>query len=202
MIFKYNSSFNIKLIQSLTKIKPFKILDFGCGTGAWSQEDLKNKSIKKIVLYDKNKKLIKILKKKYNQKKIKINFNLKNIIKKENFNLVIISSVIQYMSISKFKKLIESITQNKRKQKRGIFIIITDIPILPRPFEFILLPFFNLQRFFFVFKIIFNNEYKKINFYLHKKVDFSFLEKNFEVSYVQNINDLKLLRYSIVLKLK
>ena len=42
MIFKYNSIFNIKLIQNLTKIKQLKILDFGCGVGVWSQNNLKN----------------------------------------------------------------------------------------------------------------------------------------------------------------
>ena len=83
MIFKYNSVLDIKQIQNLIRIKNLKILDFGCGTGAWSQNNLKDKNIKKITLYDKNKQLIKILKKKYNQKKIEINFNFKNIIKKK-----------------------------------------------------------------------------------------------------------------------
>ena len=202
MIFKYNSIFNIKLIQNLTKIKQLKILDFGCGIGVWSQNNLKNKNIKKIILYDKNKKLIQILKKKYIQKKIEINFNFKDIIKKKSYNLVIISSVIQYMSIIKFKKLIDSITQNKQKPKKKLFIIITDIPMLPRSFEFVLMPFFNLKRFFFTLKMIFNNEYKNIIFYIHKRADFYFLEKNFNVSCVQNIHDLKFLRYSLILKLK
>ena len=152
MIFKYNSFLNIKLIQNLVRTKNLKILDFGCGTGVWSQNNLKNKNIKNIILYDKNKKLIKILKKKYSQKKVKINFSLKSIIKKKNYNLVIISSVIQYMSIAEFKKIINLIAQNKRKQKRNFHIIITDIPVLPRPLEFILMPFFNIKRFLFFFQ--------------------------------------------------
>ena len=202
MIFKYNSIFNIKLIQNLTKIKQLKILDLGCGIGVWSQNNLKNKNIKKIILYDKNKKLIQILKKKYIQKKIEINFNFKDIIKKKIYNLVIISSVIQYMSIIKFKKLIDSITQNNQKPKKKLFIIITDIPMLPRSFEFVLMPFFNLKRFFFTFKMIFNNEYKKLDFYLHKKTDFEFLKRKFNILYAQNIHDLKYLRYTLILKLK
>ena len=202
MIFKYNSIFNIKLIQNLTKIKQLKILDLGCGIGVWSQNNLKNKNIKKIILYDKNKKLIQILKKKYIQKKIEINFNFKDIIKKKSYNLVIISSVIQYMSIIKFKKLIDSITQNNQKPKKKLFIIITDIPILPRPLEFLLMPLFNLKRFFFTTRMIFNSEYKKLDFYLHKKSEFEFLKKRFNVLYAQNINDLKYLRYSLVLNLK
>ena len=198
MIFKYNSSLDIKQIQTFTKISQLKILDFGCGIGVWSQKNLKNKKIKKITLYDKNKKLIKILKKKYSQKKIEVNFNLKDIMRRKNYNLIIISSVIQYMSIEKFKKLIEIIGKSKKK----LFIIIADIPILPRPLEFVLMPFFNLKRFIFVLKMIFSSKYKKINFYLHRKEDFYFLKKKFNILYTQNIHDLKYLRYSLILKSK
>ena len=56
-------------------------MDFGCGIGVWSQKNLKNENIKKIILYDKNKELIKILKEKYNQKKVEINFNFKESLK-------------------------------------------------------------------------------------------------------------------------
>ena len=198
MIFKYNFIFDTKLIQNFIKNKELKILDFGCGTGIWPKNDLENRNIKKIILYDKNKKLIRILKEKYNQKKVEINFNFKNIIKKKNYNLVIMSSVIQYMSIAEFKKLINIISQRKGK----LFIIITDIPVVPRLLEFVLLPFFNLKRFFFVFTMIFNNEYKKLNFYLHKKKDFYFLKNKFKILFAQNIHDLKYLRYSLILKSK
>ena len=40
MIFKYNSIVDIKKIQNFTRIKKFEILDFGCGTGIWSQKNL------------------------------------------------------------------------------------------------------------------------------------------------------------------
>ncbi len=199
MIFKYNSVLDIKLIQSHIKIKKMKILDFGCGTGAWSQNNLKNKNLSKVILYDKNKELIKILKKKYNNKKVEINFNFKNIIKKNNYNLLILSSVIQYMNISEFKKLIAIICY---KRKKKLFIIIADIPKFSRAFEFILMPFLNLKRFFFIFKIIFKHEYKKLYYYLHKKKDFNFLKKRFKLSYIENIHDIKYLRYSLILKLK
>ena len=198
MIFKYNSILNIDQIQNLTKIKQLRILDFGCGYGAWSQKDIKKKYVKKITLYDKNKKLIKFLKKKYYQKKVSINFDFKDIIRKKNYNLVIMSSVIQYINIVKLKELIETISRNKKQ----LLIIIADIPILSRPSEFILLPFFNLTRFFFVFRMIFNEDYKKINYFLHKKQELNFLKKKFNVKFIKNIHDLKYIRYSLILRLK
>jgi len=72
MIFKYNSFLNIKLIQNLVRTKNLRILDFGCGTGTWSQNNLNNKNIRSIILYDKNKKLIKILKKNIIKKRSKL----------------------------------------------------------------------------------------------------------------------------------
>ena len=115
--------------------------------------------------------------------------------------MIIISSVIQYMSIIKFKKLIEIISKSKKKRKEKLFIIITDIPILSRRFEFVLMPFFNLKRFFYFFEMIFTNEYKKLNYYLHKRQDFYFLKKKFNIMYAQNISEVKYLRYSLILKL-
>ena len=202
MIFKYNFIFDTKLIQSFVKIKNLKILDFGCGTGVWSNKNLRYKNIKKVTLYDNNKKLIKILKKKYSHKKIEVNFNFENIIKKSSYNLVIMSSVIQYINLGQFKKLIKNIFNIKKNKKKKLFIIITDIPNLPRPIEFFLMPIFNIKRFIFVLTMIFNKEYKKINFNLYKKKDFYFLKKDFQLSFKQNIHDLKYLRYTLILKSK
>ena len=98
--------------------------------------------------------------------------------------------------------MIKIFLKNKKTKKKYFFVIITDVPSFPRPFEFILMPFFNLKRFFYVFKMIFSGEYQKLNYYLHKKQDFDFLRKKFKVEYYQNFHDLKYLRYSLILKLK
>ena len=71
MIFKYNFTFDIKLIENFIKTRNLKILDYGCGIGTWSKNNLIKSSVKKITLYDKNKKLIKILKKNIIIKKLK-----------------------------------------------------------------------------------------------------------------------------------
>lgn len=202
MIFKYNFTFDIKLIENFIKTRNLKILDYGCGIGTWSKNNLIKSSVKKITLYDKNKKLIKILKKKYNHKKIEINFNLKNIIKKRNYNLIFMSSVIQYINYYEFEKLIKNILNSKKKQKKKLFIIITDIPKFVRPIELLFMPIFNFKRFIFVLGMFFNKEYKKIKFYLYKKEDFNFLDKNFEIYFEQNLHDLKYLRYTVILKSK
>ena len=92
------------------------------------------------------------------------------------------------MSITEFRKLI-----NILNQKRKIILVITDIPILPRILEFILMPFFNLKRFFFAFTMIFNSEYKKLNFYLHRRKNFYFLKKKFKILFTKYMNDLNYL---------
>ena len=199
MIFKYNSTLDINLIQKLTKIKKLEILDFGCGIGTWDQENLKNRKIKKVTLYDKNKRLIKILKKKYKGNKIEINFNFKKVLKRK-YNLIIIASVIQYMNLKNVKKLLTILSKNR--EKKDLYIIIADLPRFSRFIEFFLMPFFNYKRFLFVIKMLFSKEYKKLNFYIHNKKDFYFLDKIFSIKCTQNIHDLKYLRYSILLRSK
>ena len=71
MIFNYNSRINFHRLLNLINIKKLEILDFGCGNGIWELSKINNKRIKKIVLYDKNKKLLPKLRKKYKNIKIK-----------------------------------------------------------------------------------------------------------------------------------
>ena len=198
MIFNYNSRINFHRLLNLINIKKLEILDFGCGRGIWLEKALKNKKLNKIVLYDENIKLIPILKKKYSSRKIKINFDLKNILKKEDFNLIIFSSVIQYMKKDYLEKLIRDLVRNKKK----LFIVITDIPFLPRPFELLLMPFLNLKRFLYVLQFMFLKDYKKLNYQTYKKDDFKFLKNKFKLKFTSNFHDLDYLRYSLILELK
>ena len=198
MIFNYNSRINFHRLLNLINIKKLEILDFGCGRGIWLEKALKNKKLNKIVLYDENIKLIPILKKKYSSRKIKINFNLKNILEKEDFNLIIFSSVIQYMKKDYLEKLIRNLVKNKKK----LFIVIIDIPFLPRPFELLLMPFLNLKRFLYVLQFIFLKDYKKLNYQTYKKDDFKFLKNKFKLKFTSNFHDLNYLRYSLILELK
>ncbi len=197
MIFNYNSRINFHRLLNLISIKKLEILDFGCGNGIWELSKINNKRIKKIVLYDKNKKLLPKLRKKYKNIKIKINFNFNSLVNNKKYNLIIFSSVVQYIQKSDFIKIIEKITKNK---KNKIFIAIIDIPFLPRPLEFILMPFFNLRRFFYVLKIFFLKKYKKLDYYTYKKNDFNPLKKKFKIKYIRNLHDLIYLRYSLILE--
>lgn len=198
MIFQYNYEYRIKTLLKLVNLKRLDILDFGCGIGNWNEKDISSNCIKKITLYDKNFKLAQVLKNKYNSKKINVNFNYKEVLKKKNFNLVILSSVIQYISPDKLKLLIKRLSKNN---KRLIFVI-SDIPYLQRKIEFLLLPFFNIKRFLFILGLVFSNNYKKLNYYVYPKRNFNSYKKMFNVTYILNLHDLKFLRYSLVLKPK
>jgi 2-polyprenyl-3-methyl-5-hydroxy-6-metoxy-1,4-benzoquinol methylase len=182
MIFHYNYPINISKITRITKLKKLEILDFGCGIGNWIPHDVNLKKKKK---------------KKYSNKKFHIEFNYKNIIKKK-FNVVIFSSVIQYIPAQRLKKIINDLEKNKKK----LFIIFTDVPYLSRILEFSLLPFFNLKRFIYVLKIIFLSEYKKINFFIYKKNSFNIFKSKFNLIFSKNLHDLKFLRYSLIMRLK
>ena len=160
--------------------------------------DTLNRVRNKIILFDREKKLINFLKKKYKTKKIKINFSYKNILKKEKYNTILFSSVIQYIEKKKLKKLIYDMVGNKNKKT----FIFSDVPYMPRFFEFLLLPIVNLKRFIFVCKIIFNKKYKNLNYYRYKKDDFNIFKKDFKINFYSNMHDLKLLRYTVVLKTK
>ena len=68
--------------------------------------------------------------------------------------------------------------------------------------EFFLLPLFDFKRFLFVSSLFLNKDYKKINYHIYNNNDLSYLEKKFLVTKIKNLLRLKILRYSLVLKLK
>jgi 2-polyprenyl-3-methyl-5-hydroxy-6-metoxy-1,4-benzoquinol methylase len=202
VIFNYTEQIDLNFIKKFTKLNKLQVLDFGCGLGVWSKKILKDKSLQKIVLYDVNKKIIEKVKKKYNVKKIHVSSNFNQIVDKKKFNLVIMSSVIQYIHKDKLKKIIKKISNNCPKKNKDFYIFIIDIPRFFRSFEFILLPFFDFKRFLFVTKLLNNKGYKKIKYHLHDENSFSFLYKNFHITKTKNLLNLKFLRYSLILKLK
>ena len=196
-IFKYFSKLQTNKFTKIINKKKINILDFGCGVGTWSEHDLKNPSFKKITLYDKNKKHLNFLKKKYKNKKVEINFNKKKIFRNsKNYDLVIFSSVVQYMSENELKK---TLIDFKKKSKKIIFLII-DIPRYPNFLEFILLPFFNIKRFLFSVSLIFNKEYKKTKKYNHNFESYNFLKNKYKIEKIENLYDLRFLRYTLVIK--
>jgi len=202
VIFNYTEQIDLSFIKKFTKLNKFHVLDFGCGLGVWSKNSLKDKALKNVVLYDKNKKIIKKVKKKYLTKKISATSDLDKAINKKVFNLVIMSSVIQYIDEKKLKKTIIKITKKCSPKNKDFYIFIIDIPKFFRLFEFILLPFFDFKRFLFVTKLLKNKSYKRIKYHLHTKDSLSFFHENFYVTKTNNLLNLKFLRYSLILKLK
>ena len=200
MIFNYNFKINTKKVLELTGLKSANILDFGCGTGIWSDEDINNnEKIHEITLYDKNEKLRNYLIEKYKKNsKIKLDFEYNSVVKNKKYNLVIFSSVIQYLPFEEIKSQINKL----KHEKKELVIIIIDVPYLPRFIELIFTPFLSLKRFIFICKLIFSKNYKKINYFIHKRQSFLFFEKDFEINFIPNLHDLKILRYSVILKLK
>tara|TARA_B110000003_G_C16558024_1_gene499243 strand:+ start:303 stop:902 length:600 start_codon:yes stop_codon:yes gene_type:complete len=194
-IFNTLSKLQTNKFANIVNKKKLNILDYGCGVGIWSKEDIKNKDFKKITLFDKNKKLINFLTKKYNNRKIEINFDKKKILSKKNYDLVIFSSVIQYMSKDEIKLILKRLKKNPSKTT----YLMIDIPKYHRILEYMLLPFFNIKRFLFSTGLIFNKEYKKIKRYHHQLKDFDFLKKNYEIKKISNLYDVKFLRYTLVI---
>jgi 2-polyprenyl-3-methyl-5-hydroxy-6-metoxy-1,4-benzoquinol methylase len=194
-IFNTLSKLQTNKFTNIVNKKKLNILDYGCGVGIWSKEDIKNKDFKKITLFDKNKKLINFLTIKYNNKKIEINFDKKKILNKKNYDLVIFSSVIQYMSKDEIKLILKKLKKNSSKTT----YLMIDIPKYHRIVEYMLLPFFNIKRFLFSTGLIFNKEYKKIKRYHHQLKDFDFLKKNYEIKKISNLYDVKFLRYTLVI---
>ena len=182
-------------IKKKFNIKKLNLLDFGCGSGSWDNMIIQ-KEINSLCLYDKNKNLIPILKKKYNSKKIFIEFNKKKIFRKR-INLIIFSSVFQYIDESEMKKIFSEILRIYKKKK--IYIFINDHPLKKRIIEILMLPFVNINKFFYSISLIFNIEYLLTKYYFHNIMDNKYILENFKIVKMGFVNDMNYLRGKYIL---
>ena len=189
--FSDNHNFDKKNFFNLIK-NCNKVLDFGCGKGAI---DLKKNCKKKLYLYDKNPNLFKYLKLKYKENKNYI------VLKKPNFkniDAVLLNSVIQYMNENQFTKLISKIVNNKIK-----IVIFSDISKFCRVNEAIILIFVNPKKLIKGLQYLFKKEYRKMGFYYRSLNDLTnTFKKNYKIKILKNLNDDKITRYTILLKIK
>jgi|688.fasta_scaffold187620_3 2-polyprenyl-3-methyl-5-hydroxy-6-metoxy-1,4-benzoquinol methylase len=195
MIFPENN-FDSDLFFKILNKKKCVILDYGCGSGIWN-----GTKGNKIFLYDKDKLSLKYAKKKYNlDKNFIIISNLKEIKNlKKKIDILLLNSVIQYISKDNLKKLLLNFDKILKKDYK---IIISDIPRFNRLIELCSFLFLSPKRFLSAIFIIinFNNYIKKNKFYLNN-LDINFLGKNFKFQKIENFNKFKL-RYGLVLKKK
>jgi len=189
--FSDNHNFDKKKFFNLIK-NCNKILDFGCGKGAI---DLKKNSKKKLYLYDKNLNLFKYLKLKYKKNK---NYIVLKKPKFKNIDVVLLNSVIQYMDENQFTKLISKIVNNKIK-----IVIFSDISKFCRVIEAIILILVNPKKLIKGLQYIFIKEYRKMGFYYRSLNDLTnMFKKNYKIKILKNLNDDKITRYTILLKIK
>ena len=87
--FKFNIFF--KLIPK--KKGGNTVIDYGCGKGIWSKDNINNSQLKKIKLYDKNKSLASLIKEKYH-KYDKITYSDKLSL---SGDILLMNSVLQYI---------------------------------------------------------------------------------------------------------
>ena len=197
MIFLENN-FNSSLFFKKLKKKKNTILDYGCGTGIWKCNELGGGG-NKIYLYDKNKLALKHSKNKYYSHKNYIIISSLKEIKNLKLDVILLNSVIQYISKNNLEKLLLSFDKLLKKNYK---IIISDIPIFNRLVEFCFIFFLAPKRLLgvlFIF-INFNSYIKKNKFYLNN-LNFEFLEKHFKFKKIKNFNNFKL-RYGLVLEKK
>ena len=164
------------------------VLDFGCGNGIFPKNFF-NKKIKLIKMYDKNKKLKSLIKKKYEK-----NLFIKWVPSLNvNYNIVFINSTIQYLSLKSYKSLVSYFFK-----KKVDMIIISDIPKYPFYIEAFFCIFTNLNRILISLKYLFQKNY---NFYSYKnKIDLIIKNRNYKYDLNENINEDKLLRYTLVFR--
>ena len=189
--FFYPSKFNFNKFLSLLPKKKNTILDYGCGNGIYNNKVISNNKINLIKMYDKDKKLKNTIKKKYlNNSKIKW---VNTIYTKHN--VVLINSVIQYLTLYEYNKLI-----NFFLGKHIDILIISDIPKYPRYLEAIILLFINPLRLFVGLSYIFRKNYLKSGFNYREYKKLVIQNSNYKYKIDKNLNEDSLLRYLLIIK--
>ena len=182
------SKLNCSEFLSYLPNKKNVILDFGCGNGIFPK-NFSNKKIKLVNMYDKNKKLKINIKKKYKKNSLIKWTPTINI----NYNVVFINSTVQYLTLKNYKSLISYFFK-----KKVDMIIISDIPKYPFYLEAFFCIFINLSRILISFKYLFQKNY---NFYSYKnKINLIIKNRNYKYELDKNINEDKLLRYTLIFR--
>ena len=198
-LFKYQVNLvdfkDILKIKKISKIKKINLLDFGCGSGSWDQKKI-NKEINSIYLYDKNKDLMPILKKRYSSRKVSLEFNERKIFKKD-INIIVFSSVIQYMSDKELNEIFSKIIRIYKNKK--IYIFINDHPLKKRIIELLMLPFINFNRFVYSLTLINKIQYLITKHYYHDIYKKRYIVNNFFIKKIGFIDDMKYLRGKFIL---
>ena len=186
-------------IRKKFKIKKLTILDYGCGLAPYFNHKVDTNQISKIYLYDKNRGLKTHLKKKFkNKKRFFINFS-KNKVFHKKINLIIFSSVIQYISDKELKKIFTQIIKSYKKKK--IYIYLNDIPSKNRFIELLFLPFIDFKKFLYSLKLIFNKNYLNLKYYHHDIKKKVYITNHFSFKNLSYMNNSKYFRQKYLLEL-
>tara|TARA_Y100000591_G_C21730503_1_gene643812 strand:- start:376 stop:963 length:588 start_codon:yes stop_codon:yes gene_type:complete len=188
--FFHVTKLNFKKFLNYLPKKNNIILDYGCGNGVYSYRDLKSKKIKLIKMTDKDKKLKFLIKNKYSKSKKIIWINKLN----TSYDVVFINSVIQYMSINQYKRLLTFFFKKKVST-----VIISDVPKFPRFLEAFFLLFLNPFKLIKAFNYLFTKQYRKIGFFYKDYEKLIVLNNSYIYKKEENLNDDKLLRYTLII---
>lgn len=183
-------NFILKIRKILKINKKNSIFEFGCGSGVLLYL-LKN-YCKSVSGYDYSKSLIKIAQVLLKDKK-KITIS-KSIFKKQNYDIVIINSVLQYLTINNAEKIINSLIKITNKR-----IYIGDV------YDYEKKKYHIKSRMKILGEIEYKKKYSNLNHTFYKKSFFKKIAKknNFSITFMKNLikgtNQGKF-RYSVVMQ--
>ena len=115
-------------------------------------------------------------------------------------NLIIFSSVIQYMNDNELNKIFYKIIKIYKNKKICVFI--NDHPLKNRIIELLYLLFLNLDRFFYSISLVFRPKYLMTKYYFHNIYEKKYIVNNFEIKKIGFSKKMKNLRGKFVLVLR